>query len=92
MGTNKDKKLEILRLLDQKCKHHYKEYLQAKASEEAHKAGYTQWDREHPDDGVGCFSGNRWNPEGATNDRIAKEATFNKWQSICDYALESLVE
>jgi hypothetical protein len=90
--TNKEKKLEILRLLDAKCKHHYAQFLITKADEEAHLAGYKQWQREHPDDGVGCFSMNKWNPDGATANRVNAENLYNKWQSLCDYALESLLE
>ena len=90
--TNKDMKLAILRLLDAKCKHHYRDFLISKAEEEAHIAGYKQWEREHPDDGVGCFSMNKWNPEVATNNRITNQSTYEKWQEICDYALNALVE
>lgn len=90
--TNKDKKLEILKLLDAKCKHHYREFLTKKADEEAHLAGYKQWQREHPDDDVGCFSMNKWNPDVATHDRQLAENTYKKWQEICDYALDALIE
>lgn len=90
--SNKDMKLAILRLLDAKCKHHYGEFLKLKADEEAHIAGARQWDREHPEDGVGCFSMSKWNPDAATANRMTAESTYKKWQEICDYALESLVE
>ena len=89
---NKQKKLDILRLLDAKCKHHYREYLVKKADEEAHVAGARQWEREHPDDGVGCFSMSKWNPEAATTQRMTAESEYKRWQEICDYALEALVE
>jgi hypothetical protein len=90
--TNKEKKLAILQFLDAKCKHHFREFLVKKAEEEASIAGAKQWDREHPDDGVGCFSGRPYNPDAATYDRQLAENVYKKWQEICDYALESLVE
>ncbi len=92
MKTNKEKKLAILRLLDAKCKDAYREFLQKKSEAEAHKAGAAQWEREHPEDGVGCFSGNRWNPEAATYASTRAESIYKEWQILCDYALEALVE
>lgn len=90
--TNKEKKLEILKLLDFECKRKYRDFLLQKADEEAHIAGFQQWEREHPDDGVGGFSGNRWNPQGATANRMIKEKEYKKYQELCDFALISLID
>ncbi len=88
--SNKDKKLAILRLLDQKCKAAFRQFLEAKANEEAYIAGAKQWDREHP--GVCCFSMNTWNPQIVTSKKITKETIYREWQELCDYALNQLVE
>ena len=93
MRTKKEMKIEILRLLDQKCKDLYKRFLTAKAEAAAQKAGAEQWERQHPEDAVGAFSFNPYpNAASAQVGAMNAEHEYKQWQEVCDYALESLVE
>ena len=87
---NKDKKLNILKILDSKDKDKYLKFAEDKANFAATKAGYDEYQKTEPYGGG--FSQNPYNKGNAETKMNNSEKEFIKWQIIYDYALESLLE
>ncbi len=93
--SNKEKKLEIIKVLATIVKDRYKKDLAATADYEAEKvkervwqnSGHTQWD----DDYVGGFGPQPPNVSLYRTKYFEATSEFEKWESIYDYALENLV-
>jgi len=93
--TNKEKKLEIIKVIVTIVKDRYKQHIQAEADYEAEKvkervwqnSGNSQWDSEYN-------SGFGMQPPNVTlyhTKYFDAKKEFEKWESIYYYALENLV-
>ncbi len=93
--SNKDKKLEIIKMITIIVKDRYKKHLTARADYEAEKVkervwqnnGSSKWD----DDYSGGFGPQPPNVDAYSTKHFAALSEFEKWESIYDYALDNLV-
>jgi hypothetical protein len=93
--TNKDKKLEIIKLITLMVKDRYKRHLEALSNLEAEKTkeqihrntAKSQWD----DDYSGGFGPQPPNVDLYRNKESTARAEFDKWESIYNYALDNLI-
>ena len=93
--TNKEKKLEIIKMITTIVKDRYKKHLSAKADFEAEQTkerswqnnGKSKWD----DDYCSGFGSQAPNVDLYRSKDTTARSEFEKWESIYDYALENLV-
>lgn len=94
--TNKDKKLEIIKIITLMVKDRYKKHLEAVSNLEAEKTkeqihrntGQSRWD----DDYGGGFGPQPPNVDLYRTKESNARTEFEKWESIYNYALDNLIE
>jgi hypothetical protein len=92
--SNKEKKLEIIKMITTIVKDRYKKDLAATADYEAEKVKQKVWDNQNHSQWDDVGSGFGPQPPNVTlyhSKHFAARAEFEKWESIYNYALENLV-
>ena len=92
--TNKDKKIEIIKMITTIVKDRYKKHIAAQADLEAEQTKQRCWENTEQskwNDYSGGFGPQPPNVDLYRSKSTVATSEFEKWESIYEYALENLI-